>query len=98
MQTKRVTSVAFVFVPPSCVEAGVLVYLIFPFCNAPGWLVCLCHFRSSLADLARGIDSYLESREIDSCLEFASVGTRRNDRRRFFDRIAISGRILSAAS
>lgn len=58
IRTERVMSVAFIFVPLSISGTHATTYLIFPFCTAPGQLVCICHFRDSLANLTREIDSY----------------------------------------
>lgn len=58
IRTERVMSVAFIFVPLSISGTHATAYLIFPFCTAPGQLVCICHFRDSLANLTREIDSY----------------------------------------
>lgn len=47
-------------------------------------LVCLCHFRDTVPDLTRKIDSYLKSCEIDGYLVFSLCLLAPTERRHFF--------------
>lgn len=47
-------------------------------------LVCLCHFRDTVPDLTRKIDSYLKSCEIDGYLVFPLCLLAPTERRHFF--------------